>query len=135
MTGTLLPGGLTVRMEGDRTQRIHSDTRKMMEQFGLRTEEQNGVIRIPGGQKTCLQEYVIEPDVSGACYFYGMAPLLGIDVTVRGIHPDSMQGDLEISVCPERNGMPVGRYGDRNLCSWQPDAGIQRRDREHEGIL
>lgn len=107
MTGTLLPGGLTVRMEGDRTQGAYIQiTRKMMEQFGLRTEEQNGAIRIPGGQKTCLEEYVIEPDVSGACYFYGMAPLLGIDVTVRGIHPNSMQGDLKFLSVLREMGCP-----------------------------
>ena len=92
MTGTLLPDGLTVKMEG--------------EQFGLRSEEQNGALRIPGGQKTRLSEYAIEPDVSGACYFYGMAPLLGIDVTVRGIHPDSMQGDLKFLSVLKEMGCP-----------------------------
>lgn len=78
----------------------------MMEQFGLRSEEQNGALRIPGGQKTRLSEYAIEPDVSGACYFYGMAPLLGIDVTVRGIHPDSMQGDLKFLSVLKEMGCP-----------------------------
>ena len=107
MTGTLLPDGLTVKMEGDRTQGAYIRiTRKMMEQFGLRSEEQNGALRIPGGQKTRLSEYAIEPDVSGACYFYGMAPLLGIDVTVRGIHPDSMQGDLKFLSVLKEMGCP-----------------------------
>lgn len=96
MTGTLLPDGLTVKMEGSRTQGAYIRiTRRMMEQFGLTMEERDGGFWIPGGQHTCLSEYDVEPDVSGACYFYAMAPLLGIDVTVRGIHPDSMQGDLK----------------------------------------
>ena len=107
MTGTLLPNGLKVKMEGDRTQGAYIRiTRKMMEQFGVQAQEMDGSIQIPGGQKTCLTEYDIEPDVSGACYFYGMAPLLGIDVTVRGIHPDSMQGDLKFLSVLEQTGCP-----------------------------
>lgn len=107
MTGTLLPNGLKVKMEGERTQGAYIQiTKKIMEQFGIRIVEQKGYHWIPGGQKTCLTEYAIEPDVSAACYFYGMAPLLGIDVTVRGIHPDSMQGDLKFLSVLEQMGCP-----------------------------
>lgn len=50
---------------------------------------------IPGGQHYRAQTYAIEPDVSAACYFYAMAPLLGIDVIVKDVHPSSIQGDRQ----------------------------------------
>ncbi len=42
-----------------------------------------------GGSST----YDIEPDASAAAYFYAMSPLIGKNVTVSGLHEDSMQGD------------------------------------------
>jgi 3-phosphoshikimate 1-carboxyvinyltransferase len=39
-------------------------------------------------------EYQIEPDVSSACYFYALAPLLSADVLVRGVYSASLQGAL-----------------------------------------
>lgn len=39
-------------------------------------------------------DYQIELDVSAACYFYAMSPLLGISVLVNHVHFDSLQGDV-----------------------------------------
>lgn len=72
-------------------------TTKMMKQFGVSVSSLEGDVTgfcIPGGQHYQAQEYFIEPDVSAACYFYAMAPLLGISVLVEGVHADSMQGDI-----------------------------------------
>jgi 3-phosphoshikimate 1-carboxyvinyltransferase len=49
---------------------------------------------VPTGQYYQGRKYSIEADVSAACYFYAMAPLLGVPVLVRGVHEDSLQGDL-----------------------------------------
>lgn len=51
--------------------------------------------------------YEIEPDVSGACYFYAMALILGISVRVKGVHPDSLQGDLRFLEVLESLGCEV----------------------------
>ncbi|MCI8401745.1 MAG: 3-phosphoshikimate 1-carboxyvinyltransferase [Lachnospiraceae bacterium] len=74
-------------------------TIRMMEQFGVHTIEETDseafrLFRIPGGQHYEAQHYQVEPDVSAACYFYALAPLLGIDVMVKDVHPSSMQGDI-----------------------------------------
>lgn len=50
--------------------------------------------RTAAGQAYRAQDYPIEPDVSAACYFYAMSPLLGIPVQVRNVHFDSLQGDV-----------------------------------------
>ena len=42
------------------------------------------------------QDYQIEPDVSAAAYFYGMAVLSGGNVLVRHVHFDSLQGDVAL---------------------------------------
>lgn len=41
------------------------------------------------------EEYAVEPDVSGACYFYALSLLCNASVCVRGIHSDLLQGDLK----------------------------------------
>lgn len=71
-------------------------TRRMMEQFGVKSsfDEKEGSYLIRGGQGYQRKEYAIEPDVSAACYFYAMAALTGGKTLVRGVHEDSMQGDL-----------------------------------------
>lgn len=72
-------------------------TCRMMEQFGVATEKKPGdttLYCIPAGQSYVPLDYQIEPDLSAACYFYAMAALLGISVTVRHIKKDSLQGDI-----------------------------------------
>lgn len=105
MAGTLLPNGLMVRMEGSRSEGSYIKiTKNMMRQFGLVFQEKENCCVIPQGQKSKLKEYLIEPDLSGACYFYAMAPLLGIDVTVKGVFFKSMQGDIRFLDILERMG-------------------------------
>lgn len=83
-------------------------TERMMKQFGVSVEEaEGGCFRIPGGQQYQPQDYRIEPDVSAACYFYAMAPLLGRDVRVKHVHFDSIQGDVEFLRILERMGCKV----------------------------
>lgn len=49
--------------------------------------------RVNAGQRYRALDYRIEPDVSAACYFYAMSPLLGIPVLVEDVHFASLQGD------------------------------------------
>lgn len=71
-------------------------TCKMMEQFGVKvTQPSPGSFCIQKGQHYQSIGYQIEPDVSAACYFYAMCPLLGIPVRVPHVHFDSLQGDVE----------------------------------------
>ena len=50
--------------------------------------------RTAAGQNYHALDYQVEPDVSAACYFYAMSPLLGIPVQVEHVHFDSLQGDV-----------------------------------------
>lgn len=97
MAATLLPDGLTIHMEGSRTAGAYIRmTLAMMEQFGLAVCRQGeSSYHVAGGQRFRKTRYQVEPDVSGAAYFYSMAPLLGVDVFVKGVHEQSLQGDIQ----------------------------------------
>ena len=113
MTGVLLPKGLTVTPTGSRTAMSYVHiTERMMKEFGvspmLTSQENKGTTyRIPGDVSYHSRNYYIEPDLSGACYFYAAAVLLGISVTVTGVHKDSMQGDLRFILALEQFGCTV----------------------------
>lgn len=95
MAGCLLPDGLSLKMTGSRTAGSYIRmTLAMMEQFGIRYQEEASVYRIFGGQSFGVKEFLIEPDLSGAAYFYSLAVLFGTDVLVRNVHRPSLQGDM-----------------------------------------
>ena len=96
MSGVILKGGLKVRLSGDRMEGAYIKlTFNIMKQFGIPIRcEENGYM-IPPMENFGLTEYLIEPDVSGACYFYAMAPLLKTNVIVKNVHMDCLQGDIK----------------------------------------
>ena len=147
----------TVYMEGSHGMAYIDMTVKMMEQFGVRTEPLyyctgnsenhscSGCVNstIPMGYRTAAGQtynaldYRIEPDVSAACYFYAMSPLLGIPVQVEHVHFNSLQGDVAfirilekmgcsafdskegITVEPPADGIFHGVTADMSACSDQ----------------
>ncbi len=103
MSGVLAKKGLRIRLTGERTMGSYIKmTLAMMEQFGIPVEITEGLCHIPGGVRPDISEYQIEPDVSGAGYFFAMAPLLQSRVLVKNVHLDSMQGDIRfLDICRE----------------------------------
>lgn len=96
MSGPILENGLKVRLLGDRTEGAYIKmTLQMMKQFGISISRDGDCYLIPHNAEFGLEEYQIEPDVSGACYFYAMAPLLKTNVIVRGVRRECMQGDVK----------------------------------------
>lgn len=85
----------TIKIEGTHGMAYIKMTCQMMEQFDV-VAEQNAedTFIIRKGQQYHAKDYQIEPDVSAACYFYAMTPLLQIPVLVRHVHSDSLQGDI-----------------------------------------
>ncbi len=85
----------TVKVQGTHGMAYIEMTCKMMEQFGVTTTRMAPDTFVTSkGQKYSALDYQIEPDVSAACYFYALAPLLGIPVLVEHVHFDSLQGDV-----------------------------------------
>lgn len=147
----------TTYIEGTHGRAYIDMTVKMMEQFGVQTaplyycsgDNENhsctGCVnstlpmgyRTAAGQAYNAMDYQVEPDVSAACYFYAMSPLLGIPVQVEHVHFDSLQGDVAfvkileemgctaadseagILVEPPANGRFHGVTADMSACSDQ----------------
>ena len=74
-------------------------TRRMMMQFGVRAAMENSAeFRVAKGQVyTAQANYKIEPDASSASYFFAAAALTGGQVTVPGLGPDALQGDVRFA--------------------------------------
>ena len=58
-------------------------------------------------QRYKAREYQIQPDVSAACYFYGMAAITGGTARVNHVHFDSTQGDIRFVSALEQMGCKV----------------------------
>lgn len=136
---------MKIRLRGSHGMAYIRMTEKMMEQFGVGVEQKrlcqakphcgevesgcycnpsqdsNLYYQIPAGQKYRAREYQVEPDVSAACYFYAMAPLLGISVQVKHVHFDSLQGDVAFLCVLEQMGCRVEEQADGILVSGNPD--------------
>lgn len=122
ISSCLAEEGLKIRVRGRHGMSYIRMTEKMMAQFGVTAErEQEDCYRIRKGQQYRARHYRVEPDVSAACYFYGMAPLLGAAVQVKHVHFDSLQGDVEFLRILERMGCRVWEEEDGIWVSGNPD--------------
>ncbi|MDR7420736.1 MAG: 3-phosphoshikimate 1-carboxyvinyltransferase [Armatimonadota bacterium] len=85
-------------------------TLAVMEAFGV-TVARTGRwrFRIRAGQRYRARAYDVEPDASGAAYFFAAAAITGGRVTVRGVPPASLQGDAQFVGILEHMGCRVER--------------------------
>lgn len=96
--------GMKINLTGSRVDGAYIKiTLKMMEQFGIKYDRVDDTYCVKS-QNFCLEKYDIEPDMSAACYFYAMAIILGVKSVVRGIHMNSMQGDVKFLSVLEQMG-------------------------------
>lgn len=68
-------------------------TLNIMKSFGAEISEDSGIYSVYGGYTA--QNYIIEPDVSAACYFYAANKILGSDISVKDMPAETSQGDLK----------------------------------------
>lgn len=96
ISACLSPRDMTIHVDGTHGMSYIRMTESMMSQFGVNCiHPAKDTFLIPTGQRYRAGTYQVEPDVSAACYFYAMAPLLNLPVTVSNVHFDSLQGDVE----------------------------------------
>ena len=108
ISGCLSKEDLHIHIEGSHGMAYIQMTIDMMEQFGVHVEKMSDrEFVIPAGQRYKAMDYYIEPDASAASYFWAMAAVLGISVTVAHTHFDSLQGDVAFAKILERMGCLV----------------------------
>jgi len=115
---------MKIQVEGDHGMAYVDMTVRMMEQFGIKVrKEGERIYCIDAGAAYHALDYPVEPDVSAACYFYAMCPILGISVTVEGVWKTSMQGDLRFLTLLEEMGCTL-QEGEKGLTLLPPADGI-----------
>lgn len=65
----------------------------IMSDFGVKVVKNGNTYAVNGAYRAT--DYRIEPDVSGACYFYAINRILGTEIEVAGMPNCSMQGDCK----------------------------------------
>lgn len=94
-------------------------TVKMMEQFGVIVNKKvvRGKLRflLNGDAAYQAMDYVVEPDMSAASYFYAFAAVLGCRILVPGIRFPMLQGDTEFIKVLEKMGCMVDETDSRGI--------------------
>lgn len=97
MSAVMMDHDFTIHITGTHGLSYIAMTMQMMQQFHADVVSPNaGTYHISGNSRYHACTYQIEPDVSAAAYFYGMAALSGGSVLVRHVHFDSLQGDIAL---------------------------------------
>ncbi len=88
-------------------------TLAVMDAFGVEVERE-GLRRfhVRSGQRYRARDYTVEPDASGAAYFFAAAAVTGGRVRVPGLSSRSLQGDARVVDVLERMGCTVERGAD-----------------------
>lgn len=95
MASVLTHRDFTIHIEGSHGFSYVEMTAEMMRRFGAQIiREDERTFRIPAFGSYRSGHYMIEPDVSAACYFYAMAAISGGRALVYDVHRDSLQGDI-----------------------------------------
>jgi len=111
ITGLLLSAphmrdGLQLEVEGKLVSRPYLEiTRQAMASFGVQVDCPSAQsFHVAPGQHYRGQHYRVEPDASGASYFFAAAAVCGGRVRVEGLGSQSLQGDLGLCQVLERMG-------------------------------
>ncbi|NLL94118.1 MAG: 3-phosphoshikimate 1-carboxyvinyltransferase [Clostridiales bacterium] len=95
MAGCMVKDGMDIHITSEKKYGSYIRiTMEMMKSFGVEIEFDKGTYRISPNSSYSAISYQIEPDVSAACYFYGMAALSASKVKVKNVFKSSLQGDI-----------------------------------------
>lgn len=99
---------ITIHIVGERTAKSYIDiTTKMMKDFGIPVTEEENKYLIKAGQNYKGRSYLIESDVSSACYFVAAAVITGGDIRIENVFRNSIQGDIKFLEVMERLGAKI----------------------------
>ncbi|MCI6748930.1 MAG: 3-phosphoshikimate 1-carboxyvinyltransferase [Bacteroidales bacterium] len=109
-------GGITLTIEGEIISRPYIDmTLALMARYGVKAEWRENVIHVPAGEYTAL-DFTVEADWSAASYWWAMQAIVPQSrITLKGLEPQSLQGDSRIAELMSQMGVTgnwCGRYLD-----------------------
>ncbi len=100
-----------IEIEGKLTSASYIDiTLEIMADFGIIVERrENAAFIIKPNQYYEARRYVVQGDASSASYFFAAAAVSGGRINVRGIPPDTLQGDIRFVDLLQKMGCKVER--------------------------
>lgn len=109
-------GGIALTIEGEIMSRPYIDmTLALMAHYGVKAEWRENVIHVPAGEYTAL-DFKVEADWSAASYWWAMQAIVPQSrITLKGLEPQSLQGDSRIAELMSQIGVMgnwCGRYLD-----------------------
>ncbi len=108
MCGLMCKAGLDIVITSEKKYGSYIEvTLRMIKEFMGKVSFDGEAYHIPKENSYSLDIYNIEPDVSAACYFFGIAALTASKVTVKNIKETSMQGDIQFLKVLENMGCHV----------------------------
>ena len=108
LVAPMVKQGLHIKIISEKTDGSYIRiTRKMMEDWGVLTEYDGRTYTVAADTAYHKVDYVVEPDMSAACYFYAAAAVTGGTALVRDIHMDNTQGDIKFLSVLEQLGCTV----------------------------
>lgn len=127
LCGVMCREGMTIRLTGTRNARAYVGiSMDMMGQFGCQTEQlDEDTYRVLPEQRYRGGEYQIEPDVSAACYFYGLAAVTGGEAKVMHVHRATSQGDIKFLDVLEKMGCQVREEADGIVVTGNEDGRLE----------
>ena len=105
----LIAGGLKLTITGERRSSSYVKmTTATMRSFGVEVPEENEAIyAIAENSNYKGTSHAIEPDATGAGYFFGVAALSAGSITIPSLSTTSSQGDIQLLAFLERMGCQI----------------------------
>lgn len=99
---------ITINVTGSHGLSYVDLTADMMKNFGVnvqKTENSSGIAYVFSGEDSYNETvYNIEPDMSAAAYFFALASILGVSISVCGVKDNMLQGDTKFIALLEKMG-------------------------------
>ncbi len=112
--GALLEHGLDIELPGLPVSSPYIDlTIDIMKKFNVKAEKINALnYHVSGHQVYQGKEFIVEPDLSNASYFWAAGAVTGKRIKVENIHKNSLQGDLRFLDILEQMGCRIVYHAD-----------------------
>lgn len=108
ISSCLCKKGINIHVKGAHGMNYIKITTNMMRDFGIISENpMPNLFTVAPNSFYTGRNYAIEADASAAGYFYAMAAVLGVKITVKNIFFSSVQGDVELVRALENMGCAV----------------------------
>lgn len=117
MASPYAASGVQIQVDGELVSKPYVEmTLEVMRAFGVVVDYSDDLtqFKIDTSQHYQPREYNIEPDASAASYFWAAAAVTGGKVSVEGLSPGAMQGDVAFCECLEQMGCSI-EYGDNEI--------------------